>query len=529
MTDGGSYDVREDAGPEDLLVEGNWEEVGWFEIPPPSATAPPAIQSPTELNTNEMGWENFEKLLLHLSREHDGAYEARRYGLRGQGQFGIDVVGFFRERRPTVYQAKAWRTFKAPDLEAAVKRYTADRRPFDAGRIVVAVRSDVSDTKSLEKLAELRKTHAPLEIELWDRQELSAILSNHHGIVRRFWSRSFADSFCGVAVIGTPDADANSITADAVLRGPIASLQLTEDVRRAEQLLGEGPSESALIFGAVAEHLESRGYGPHAVLIRQRQAEAFRAAGQEDAEAATLLSLGWTQIRAGDAGSARSQAGRHRRLEDAPGALARSTAALDASAAYLMEHEVGLDDLAPFVDVLEAGDLHRTDALLLFVEEAIAARRVDLIEPRQAVIEEVAAGMAHTNEGLLTAARLRCCLADGTGQWDAFYASARDDYHPAAAALITARYARLLSFQPDPRAADARWGDAIERACMEGFNDDAADWLYSRRNMRLDNSYRVTWDLNEAYRHAQALHAAGTGSILPEASSAARAWAGLHA
>jgi hypothetical protein len=58
----------------------------------------------------------------------DGAYNVRRYGRSGQAQHGLDIVGFFTGRLPTIYQAKDWQQFGASDLE--VIRWQGGRRPL---------------------------------------------------------------------------------------------------------------------------------------------------------------------------------------------------------------------------------------------------------------------------------------------------------------------------------------------------------------------------------------------------------------
>ncbi len=62
-----------------------------------------------------MGWEQFERLVGAIARELDGAYNVHRYGRSGQAQHGLDIVGFFTGRLPTVYQAKDWHRFGASD------------------------------------------------------------------------------------------------------------------------------------------------------------------------------------------------------------------------------------------------------------------------------------------------------------------------------------------------------------------------------------------------------------------------------
>ncbi len=149
--------------PDDDVV---WS--GPTRLPPPLADPAPPL-----LNTNEMDWESFECLVLAMARSLDGGYDVRLYGRLGQAQHGLDVVAFFAERKPSVYQAKRWQGFGASDLAEAVDRYTEGRQPFGADRIIIAVATEARDTQTIEKLAELRERHKGMEIELWDRRAIS--------------------------------------------------------------------------------------------------------------------------------------------------------------------------------------------------------------------------------------------------------------------------------------------------------------------------------------------------------------------
>lgn len=511
--------------PEDISVEEDWTAIGdddelWAA---PTVLPPPlAAPSPPLLNTHEMKWSAFEHLVMGMARRLDGAFEARRYGKPGQAQHGIDVVAFFAERDPSVYQAKRWQAFGANDLEAAVKRYTAGRRPFGADRLVVAVASEVGDTETIQRLAKLRGDHLGLAIELWDRAEISERLRNQPQLVATFFGVATAAAFCASGPPPAPSLSSTlpSIEADAILRGPIAHLGLIDDVRRAEQALADQPNKAALLLAAVAERLEREGFVPHAAPVRELQARALGAAGQRAQEGAVRLTLSWRRLAAGDVPSVRAQLDVLRRWDsDVPEDVARLGNALAAVTGLHSDYGVTLDQVAAAVDALVDGDPHRIDAVLALAEGAVVARQPAVVQARAELIELLAESMPADVESQLIAARLRMCLADCCGGWDGLATSARDTYRPAVAALVIARSARHLTLVPSPQAAVARWRDAIERACMAQLNDDAADWLYALRATRIENSL-VGSDINEPHRHAQALQGAGGGTILREAHSA---------
>src|SRR5262249_26195506 len=157
-------------------------------------------------NTGDMPWESFERLILRIARSVEGALDVRLFGNRGQTQHGIDLVGFFTDRDPTVYQGKRVQQFSTRDLEKAVARYAEGRRPFGATRLVIAVASPVQETTLLERLAELRELHTDLEIDLWDQNDISEKLRDKPAIVEAFFGRTIAERFCGIALPAEPPA-----------------------------------------------------------------------------------------------------------------------------------------------------------------------------------------------------------------------------------------------------------------------------------------------------------------------------------
>jgi len=502
----------------DLAYEANWmpiaQDDGLWASPP--NTAPPlADPAPALLNTHEMDWDAFERLILRMARALDGAYDVRRYGKPGQEQHGIDLVGFFADKRPSVYQGKRWKEFGAADLQAAVDRYTTGRRPFDAERIVVAVASEARDTAIVEKLDALRATNPGLEIELWDRAEISERLRGQPQIVTTFFGAATAERFCGIAVPIQPPP-AGPVSADAILRGPIARLGLLDQLREAEAGALDRPEGAARLFAEIAGQLENSPFASHAVRLREQQAKALTAAGHTAEAAFVRVDLGWRLIEAGDPFSAQVQVrGIAERADDVSDRIVRITKVLSAAAGFRHDYSVTLDDVATAFDELHDDDPHRAEAGLLLAEEAVAARRHDVVAARSESLLALSDTLPNMEPGQLVAARLRMCVADCGGDWESLAMSARTSYPPRVAALVLARHARHLALTLRPEGSMNRWLDAIERACLERLYDDAADWLYALRAVRIQYGLHKG-DLNDLHRHAQALRASGGGTVLPE-------------
>ena len=167
---------------------------------------------------------------------------------------------------------------------------------------------------------------------------------------------------------------------------------------------------------------------------------------------------------------------------------------------------------------MEAALGHLQHALVL-AEEAVAARRPGLVSTRADALEAIAAAQRSDDAGQSIAARLRMCIADCGGDWDALAMGATRHYAPPLAAWALARHARHLALTLQPDASETRWYDAIERTCNAGKCDDAADWLYAVRALRVKFD-RIDGTIDDCHRSALALRAMGDGTILPEPYSA---------
>ncbi|MET9090754.1 hypothetical protein ABZX72_01550 [Streptomyces cyaneofuscatus] len=162
----------------------------------PPVSAPLTATAPLLLHTQELSWEALEHLVVALAVQVDHVVEARPFGRNGQAQDGVDVVAFFASGAAAVYQAKKYERFAASDLRKAVLAYVNGGRPFGARRLVIVTTADVRDTKVDLELADLRRQHQDLEIDLWGRQQLSDMLFTLPDLVRRFFGEHTMRVFC---------------------------------------------------------------------------------------------------------------------------------------------------------------------------------------------------------------------------------------------------------------------------------------------------------------------------------------------
>jgi len=277
------------------------------------------------------------------------------------------------------------------------------------------------------------------------------------------------------------------IDAEAVVRGPFEALDLQADVDRAEAMLSEGDAKAIEAFGAIAERLQGTPYHPHATMMLRKRANALQAAGRDDDATIARVGLAWgdlDRVRPWEAGFS---------LHDGKGpgvqlALSAGTERilLAAEAAVWRAKGSAIGDFVAAFDALTPGDLYLDRAGVFLAEEAIAADQPELMIDRLDLLRTTAADASRSTDeatrGL--AIRLRMCLADATGEWLDLVRTVRQDPRPIVA-WVRARYARYLALSGDGASAEEHYLDAIEYASAKEMFDEAANWLYALRSVRI--------------------------------------------
>jgi hypothetical protein len=508
-------------------------------LAPPTGRQPLVVDPrPHLLPFHELTPDDFEKLLLKVAREVDGLRELHKYGVPGQTQYGLDVVGVDAARRPHGYQAKRYAEFTERDLANAVEDYTQGRRPIKVVRLVIGIATVAERTQVIDELVAQQDRNPDLQIELYDQRRLSELLRDRPDIVRIFFGDLVAERFClpsepQAAPVATSPLDTVAL-ADAVMRGPVEATGMADVLAEADRRRTDQPEEAVAGYARVEQALEQGRFAGHAVLIRRRRAAALQAAGRLDEAAELLADLTWVYLDRGDVGEARvvlhelseivgpEGPDRDESVAERAGAVAPKTRlleqALDASVTLLQDPIDRMESLGTVVDQLVAErHPYAGRVAVLFAETALAAEQTTEIASRVTAFHQLATDLAEgSTDDKALSVRLQLCLADVESQWESVLDAARRRKLPNdQTALVLARYARDRAWKADPQAAEDHWREAVERGCLARLNEDAADWLYAQRDLHVRYG-PIDETLEEPHHLAQALLAVGSEKRLVE-------------
>lgn len=555
-------------------ADGPWQSISLD----PLLSRLPAEGSPGRVPAGEdlrldIGWDRFEQLLVAVAPGMEGLTDMRfrRYGTRGQAQGGIDLAGQRADGSYVVVQCKDYQTFTPGNLHAAVETFAAGRRPFEAGRFIVAVSAKTGPTQLEDQLRASRDEHPDLQIDLWGAEQINEALRARGDVVARFWTRETADDFCTGAPpagVGAPAPDW-MLVADQVLFGPLEVGGADEQLAEAETLRGDDPAGAAEVYRRLADKLDLEGFTGHAFVVRNRQLDALGEAGELDAGAALTAQLAATALHEGDVHRAESLSRRldalahdraaggagERLLEDATagaadeagpeGAARARHAEIIRAAVHLARHP--LYDRGALVDLLRAAPPDSAlpgyqPLLVLLVAETMLADAITTPPDQPVVVSthgSTSPGGTRTTaplaelDDLVTAALTQATpSSSATVDQDIHLRLrlVRAGYDTAEREMLLDRvYQRRLQRPRDALvlAAQARrdalagradravshWRQAVQSALHEGLTDEAAGWLYAVRSV---NTRYGPWTtkIDEEHLLAQALPKTDTGRLL---------------
>lgn len=266
-------------------------------------------------------------------------------------------------------------------------------------------------------------------------------------------------------------------------------------------------------YARAAQLLAGAGFRGHADAVISKQAEALARAGAHEQATRLLPDAFWALVDVGEDRSALRLLADARRVLQAPDAApgqiepepARQLFAYAEAAGAVLQHPLGVtEQTTGLLDDPPEGHRRELGRLaVLAAETALVDQDRDWLAQRAEQLIALAAEHDRVDE--LLAVRLRRVAADGTGEWDQLLAAARTRQHPwIVCALIRARHARHLATTRGAPEAGGTWNEAIEQACLDGHNQDAAEWVYALRMARV-RLQPLTGDVLDEHVLAQAL------------------------
>lgn len=504
---------------------------------PAEVTAPLNDPQLELLPTHEMTWPNFERLLLRLAREVVGLRSLMEFGDRGQAQEGLDVVGLNAADDAEGLQGKRYQKFTLADLDAAVAVFLGGSLDVPVSQLYIGVSCIAADTKVVNRVLELNRLYHPVGFELWDRKRISEMLRPRPELVREFFGEAAARRFCPpfqTTPIEVPGAGGLA-TADAIMQGPLTSSGAQDHINAAQALQESDPLGALAQVQAAQDLLSEAGFPAHAEVLDATVVTLLVRLDQADEATRLLLSRFWAALRDDQSINAdlvaRDLGGDGRTGTGTavvnPSLFGFAAGRIAQSAVRAYTHpfdELPVIDELPIIDkqaVELAAPLDQARLLLLYAEIALASGQTEWLEDHLQRL--VTSAETVDQQDLDLQVRLRLVAADTTGNWIELLRDARSR-RPTRdlAALIFARNARYHATQGHNQEADAAWLEAVEHACLAERNEDAMNWLHSRR--RLAGRYSPAFE-DPIFPLVTALRRRPTRPPIAAASAQAREWA----
>ncbi|GAA1560486.1 hypothetical protein [Kribbella lupini] len=444
--------------------------------------AAPLLAKLGSLPFGEQTWEDFERLQWRIMQDVEGLRYAQVYGERGQSQYGLDIVALAPDGSGVALQSKRYKRFGPAELKAAVKKFHTTKRPFEIDRLIISVSREIKSTGVVETLAELRRAHKPLILDLWDGQELSRLLRPAPAVVVEFFGIPTAQAFClpfELAPTTIPSVDAVAVR-EALARTPdmtTGASQLLEQARTVQD-----PTAALRLVEEAQVRLRDAGFSGHAALHEPRRTELLAKLGRADDAARRILDELWAALDQGLTGTAQVVRQRLMAVTTNKADGARVTSLIKAANVAFNLYFNPLAHL-PAVESLAVGDDSDTIRLAVLAGEiALANDDLEWLRDGQEVLTAYA---QKPTDNLCLVTRLRLLIAEASGGWADLLEDARKvrlGYD--LLGLVTARYARHCAIHQRFEEADVFWDEAAGAASLASRWIDASTWIFSRRAFR---------------------------------------------
>lgn len=446
-------------------------------------TPAPVLGKLETLPFDQLSWEDFERIQWRIMRDIEGLRSAQIYGDRGQSQYGLDVVALAPDQSGVALQSKKYKQFGPAQLNAAVEKFKSTTRPFDVDRLIIGVSREVKSTKVIDRIADLRIEVLPLELDIWDKQELSRLLREAPAIVIEFFGMPTAEAFCLPFVldpVSVPSIDAVAVR-EALARTPEETTGAAELFSLADDA-SENPMRALELVEAGQTKLRDAGFSGHATQHESRRSHLLAALGRADEAARRILDNFWVALEHGLTMTAQVTS---QRLHEIPGGLDPSCEHIAVADAAIGLY---LNPLAhvPDPESLLIGD--HSDQVRLAVLAGETALSSDNLSWLAGAIPILTSLADEASGDQVFRMRLKLLVAEATGDWSQILGDARKlKLGHGLGGLVTARYARRCALNQRFEEADALWDEAAGNGSLAKAWPEASTWIFSRR------AYRARW------------------------------------
>jgi transcriptional regulator with XRE-family HTH domain len=173
----------------------------WLETPATNVPGSlPTVSRVQILPLNDLTWENFERLCLRYVRGRANVVRTQLYGLKGQGQHGIDLYARLTDPPSyEVYQCKKLMELTVRDIERAVDRFLAGKWRSRSSAFRIMTSQQIEDAKIAEVVeSEGKRLEAQnISFEVLGAAQISLWLKDQPGLVDDFFSHPWVEAFCG--------------------------------------------------------------------------------------------------------------------------------------------------------------------------------------------------------------------------------------------------------------------------------------------------------------------------------------------
>lgn len=442
---------------------------------------PPIRQKIEGLPFNQLGWEDFERLLQRVLQDIEGLRDVVIYGKPGQAQHGIDIVASTVDQTKVALQSKKYEKFTAAHLRDIVDKFSSVERPFEVESLIIGVACSVRDTKVIDELFRVTEGLKPIKLVFWDGQELSKKLREHPAIVRDFFGEEWAKEFCCPYKLDerlVPTIDVSRFS-EALSQTPEVVTKAQLEFEKAKN--AATPSVALECIESGQRLLRKAGFSPYAAVYEKERLELLIKLGRSREVIDSLLETFWEAFDRGLLDSANSivrQAGKW-----------RGEGCDEEWAAHTQEMKLGLElyvdpwNSLPEAEYLRVNGDGRDLRLVVLASEIALAN--DDYEWLKAALPEISQLLSEPSIDDDLGIRLKLVVAEVNGDWSDLLVDARKlRLGHKISGLIQARYARYCVVQQRFEEADSEWEDSVRSATLAQCWYEANAWVFSRRISR---------------------------------------------